>query len=235
MNTQPIEKRADYNQGSTLEVHSIFDTIQGEGPFVGSPSTFIRLAGCNLACPLCDTDYTSIRTQMTPEDLVWHLSHVLKHKPGRLIVITGGEPFRQHIEFLVEQLVDYGYRVQIETNGTLFQTSEYWIHPNVTIVCSPKTPVVNEWLRIFIHSYKYVMSADDIGADGLPSHPLDNLVGSERDVARPHPGFEGSIYLQPVDVSDPHENRRHLEAVIESCMVHGYTLGIQLHKLIGME
>ena len=57
INSQAIEKSAHYTTRS-YDVHSIFPTIQGEGPFVGQPAIFIRLAGCNLQCPACDTDYT---------------------------------------------------------------------------------------------------------------------------------------------------------------------------------
>ena len=55
INKQPIEKREPSYEG-TLQVHSIFKTIQGEGPFCGTPCVFVRLAGCNLQCPACDTD-----------------------------------------------------------------------------------------------------------------------------------------------------------------------------------
>ena len=79
LNTQPIEKR---HHKVDLEVHSIFYTIQGEGPFCGTPAVFIRLAGCNLQCPSCDTNYTSKRRTMTAEEIVnevrrAHLNHSL--------------------------------------------------------------------------------------------------------------------------------------------------------------
>ena len=63
INIQPIEKRELSVDGS-VQVHSIFYTLQGEGPFSGQPAVFVRLAGCNLQCPACDTDYTSRRTPM---------------------------------------------------------------------------------------------------------------------------------------------------------------------------
>jgi len=50
MNQQPIEKQFLHPKGD-LEVHSIFLTIQGEGPFTGQRAVFVRLAGCNLQCP----------------------------------------------------------------------------------------------------------------------------------------------------------------------------------------
>ena len=71
-NSQPIEKRS--RDADVLEVHSIFYTLQGEGPFCGSPAIFIRLAGCNLQCPGCDTDYTSKREHLSPETIVKRLN-----------------------------------------------------------------------------------------------------------------------------------------------------------------
>src|SRR3954467_9071958 len=47
------------SDGNSLSIHSIFYTLQGEGPYSGCPAVFMRLAGCNLQCPGCDTDYTS--------------------------------------------------------------------------------------------------------------------------------------------------------------------------------
>jgi len=120
LNTQPIEKRQHTTE---LEVHSIFYTIQGEGPFCGTPAVFVRLAGCNLQCPSCDTDYTSKRTRMTAEEICdrvrWAIvnseiagmtvaeslsaisddpndpaSQTINFFKG-LVVITGGEPSRQ--------------------------------------------------------------------------------------------------------------------------------------------
>lgn len=232
-NVQPTEKRTNPLDGDSVEVHHIFDTIQGEGPFVGVPATFIRLAGCNLACPLCDTDYTSTRTRLAPNDIVFYLQK-LGHKPGRLVVITGGEPFRQNIGELVKTLLLEKYRVQIETNGTLYQDGP-WDWKNVTIVCSPKTPVVDGRLRPFIHSYKYVAAAEDINPeDGLPKSPLDHDQGV-RLVARPHVGFRGTVYLQPVDVGDEYANRRHTAAVVDSCMKFGHNLCLQIHKIVSLE
>jgi len=60
LNQQLAEKRVERQDGA-LEIIDIFPTIQGEGPFAGEPAIFVRLAGCVLQCPLCDTDYTSGR------------------------------------------------------------------------------------------------------------------------------------------------------------------------------
>lgn len=100
-------------------------TLQGEGPSTGQSALFIRLSGCNLSCPRCDTPYTwdwsrfvraTERRRMTVEELAaWCLG-----SPVRLVVITGGEPLLQQrtLASLVTCLADAGRRVEIETNGT---------------------------------------------------------------------------------------------------------------------
>ena len=83
MNLQPIEKRTKSADG-LLSLHSIFHTIQGEGPFCGTPSVFVRLAGCNLQCPACDTDYTQGRRAASAQEILdnWE-THAAKFKKVR--------------------------------------------------------------------------------------------------------------------------------------------------------
>lgn len=114
-NTQPREKQ-HLASPDLLDVIDVWNTIQGEGPFAGCPATFVRLAGCNLKCTLCDTDYTSKRRVMSLLELVTWIRTLCA---SDLVVITGGEPFRQNVNKLVEVLLGYGYKVQVETNGTL--------------------------------------------------------------------------------------------------------------------
>lgn len=239
MNKQPAEK-ATISLDGTLQLHSIFQTIQGEGPFAGHPAVFIRLAGCNLQCPQCDTDYTSDRVVVTLHQVI---EAVARHSFKGLVVITGGEPFRQNITPLCRLLIDEGYFVQIETNGTLspsytildicsFDTSK---KKGVYIVCSPKTGRVNAMLQGVICAYKYVLTDGYIDRkDGLPTQVLDHptrLFG----VARPHVGYDGPVYVQPADLQNAIDNQWNLKATIRSCIDHGYILQLQLHKLIGME
>lgn len=235
LNTQPIEKRSNL-YGQVLSVHSIFHTIQGEGPFCGTPCVFIRLAGCNLQCPGCDTDYTSVRADITPYDIV---GEVLRHRKGGLVVITGGEPFRQNIEPLLVALVREGFYVQIESNGTLPPPPfEYRINPRdrmgVYIVCSPKTGKVNEIILKQACALKYVLQEGDISpADGLPIHALMHTVKNY--VERPPKGWNRPIYVQPMDEQDEERNQLNFEATAKSCMDFDYTLQIQVHKVIGVE
>lgn len=232
MNIQPIVKQDLRNDGK-IRLHHMFSTIQGEGPFVGVPAVFLRLAGCNLQCPLCDTDYTSRESLITPDEVVKQVYKLTS--PSKLVVITGGEPFTQNLAPLVDALFDHGFTIQIETNGTLFLHD--FPYEKLTVVCSPKAGKVSQLLTPHIKAYKYVIHADSVAADdGLPLHALDHPAAPR--VARPHQGFTGRIYVQPVDVGEPLdslENSRHLRAAIWSCLKFGYTLGLQTHKIINME
>lgn len=235
LNNQPIEKSIALSSHDKLYVNSIFPTIQGEGPLTGTPSVFVRLAGCNLQCPLCDTEYTD-RTTMTAQEVV---QVVKSHRESGLVVITGGEPFRQNLRRLFYHLIEAGYYVQVETNGTLappqgtFYSRFAEDRAGVSIVCSPKTGKLNPLIARKVSALKYVVKHGDIDpTDGLPIHALDHSVKDR--VARP-PRSDIPVYVQPADEKDDQLNERNLRAAIASCMAHGYRLQIQLHKVIGME
>lgn len=230
MNTQPILKQ-ELTTSGMLKVISIFPTIQGEGPFAGKPAIFVRLFGCNLQCPLCDTDYSSSSMNLAPKGLLDCIEKV--EHPTDLVVITGGEPFRQNITPAVKLLLSHGYQVQIETNGTLYLHDFPYKHEYLTIVCSPKAGKVSPMLEQYIDAYKYVLHSDSIAEDGLPIKVLDHSV--KNIVARPPEGFEGTIYLQPADEQDAIKNRLHLKAVVNSCLRFGYTICLQIHKILNLE
>lgn len=235
LNKQPIEKKVHREDG-VLDLHSVFYTIQGEGPFCGTPSVFVRLAGCNLQCPFCDTEYTQGRQLITYADL---FACVVDMMPKRgLVVITGGEPFRQNLSPFLDLLVTDGYYVQIETNGTLapspFRYSQdIGARKGAYIVCSPKAGKVHPMVWAQACCAKYVMDADEVGTDGLPVTALGHTANPC--LARPPILWERHmIYLQPMDEQDFEENQRNIEAVRESCMENGYNLQLQIHKLIGV-
>ena len=235
MNLQPIEKRTKSADG-LLSLHSIFHTIQGEGPFCGTPSVFVRLAGCNLQCPACDTDYTQGRRAASVQEI---LDKVQEYQSSGLVVITGGEPFRQDITRLLNVLTDAGFYVQIETNGTL-EPVEYPystmpdIRTGVYVVCSPKAGKVHPRINDVACCFKYVIAHDSIHEDdGLPLRALEHRASPY--VARPLKNWARPIYLQPMDSKDEELNRLNLQAAIDSCMKFGYILQLQIHKIISME
>jgi 7-carboxy-7-deazaguanine synthase len=101
----------------SLMINEIFFSIQGESVYAGCPCIFIRLTGCNLRCSYCDTQYAYEAGHiMQLGEIVDRISLF----PCRLVEITGGEPLLQSdTSELVSQLLSNGYRVLMETNGSL--------------------------------------------------------------------------------------------------------------------
>lgn len=237
INLQAIEPRAK-SDGSILSVHSIFRTLQGEGPFRGHRALFIRLAGCNLACPQCDTDYTNGRSELSVKNILNSVIHTTN--TSWLIVITGGEPFRQNIQPLVLSLLGHGYTVQIETNGILPLPSQAFAsicstNPNDKNVCfivvSPKTNKVHPSIAANACAYKYTVKAYDLEADGIPTSALDNPTCGI--IARPPAGIP--VYLQPCDEKDEECNRLNAIEAVQSAMDHGHIFQMQFHKQVGLD
>lgn len=238
LNNQPPEKAVKNYEGF-LSVHSIFYTIQGEGPFTGTPAVFVRVAGCNLQCPFCDTEYTQGRVNMTPKEIVARAIELYPETNNQkpFAVITGGEPFRQNLQELFVTFLKEGWYVQVETNGTL-KPSVWMYNKNpikrsgVYIVCSPKTGRVNKYTQEFACCFKYVMDATNIGEDGLPTLALEHTAAPI--LQRPPEGKP--IYLQPMDYGKGQEklNNLALQACVKSCLTHGYMLQLQTHKIAGL-
>jgi 7-carboxy-7-deazaguanine synthase len=100
-----------------ISVCEQFKSIQGESTFAGLPCSFIRLSGCNLHCSYCDTQYASCPG--TPLSLDAVVSVVAGHGCD-LVEVTGGEPLLQEkTPQLCSRLLDNGYTVLVETNGSL--------------------------------------------------------------------------------------------------------------------
>lgn len=118
-----------------VQLAEIFYSIQGEGTWSGTPAVFIRLAGCNLACDFCDTDY-SLKFLASVADVVRMVRDAGGDCP--MIVLTGGEPLAQSEALeLIDALRRDGRRVHIESNGTIFSD----IPDDVWLCVSPKERV----------------------------------------------------------------------------------------------
>jgi len=98
-------------------IKEIFESIQGEGPYVGVNQLFIRFSKCNLNCKYCDTDFTSGLSEYTKDSL---LNEVNKHPNVHSLSLTGGEPLLES-SFLKEFLKLTNKKIYLETNGTLYQ------------------------------------------------------------------------------------------------------------------
>lgn len=104
-----------------VRIAEVYSSIQGEGQFAGTPSVFVRTAGCNLRCWFCDTPFTSWKPegpQIGVADLVQQVrAFGIEH-----VVLTGGEPLLQPDSVdLCEQMLAAGHFVTIETAGTVFR------------------------------------------------------------------------------------------------------------------
>jgi len=102
-------------------ISEVFESVQGEGRYMGVPSGFIRTSGCNLRCWFCDTPYTS----WTPEGVERSIDSLLEetscYSAGHM-VLTGGEPFlTPEIVPLSQRLREKGFVITIETAGTVYR------------------------------------------------------------------------------------------------------------------
>jgi len=95
----------------------IYKSVQGESSFAGRPCIFVRLAGCNLRCSWCDSEYTFKGGYKLSDDEI--VSEIEKLAPVKLIEFTGGEPLLQERDLvpLMERLLASGYELMIETSG----------------------------------------------------------------------------------------------------------------------
>ncbi|MEV0133997.1 7-carboxy-7-deazaguanine synthase QueE [Dactylosporangium sp. NPDC050688] len=132
---------------TALPISEVFGpTLQGEGPYAGRVSWFVRLGGCNLSCSWCDTPYTwdGSRFNLRGEISMTPVADVLAMLPENcLVVLTGGEPMmhqgRPAWQEFVAALHERGCTIQVETNGTILPNDFARTHIDLFVV-SPKLP-----------------------------------------------------------------------------------------------
>ena len=118
------------SDGASLKLSEIFESLQGEGVSLGSPTVFVRLAQCNLHCTWCDTKYTwdFQHYDYDAEVREWRAEDVARQvnaSSSRRLVLTGGEPLLQQralVPFFTSLAPDIV--VEVETNGTIAPTVE---------------------------------------------------------------------------------------------------------------
>ena len=191
-------------------VNDIFYSLQGEGFWTGTPMVFLRLSGCNLKCPFCDTEHGSFR-EMTAEEIVREMQ---AYGCGRACV-TGGEPSLQLDKELVDALHDAGFRIHVETNGTRpLPEGVDWV------TLSPKTDVPG----LKGDGTVVLEKADEVKvvyAGGV----------DEKWAAFPAEWH----FLQPCDVGDPEKNRAILAETIDHVRRNPlWRLSLQTHKLMNI-
>lgn len=223
----------------------VFYTIQGEGKYVGSPSVFIRLSGCNLRCEwkkqdgktnLCDTSYSSHYPENIQKSLDDVIDEVNKYD-CKHVVITGGEPFLQpELADLVESLKASGHYITIETNGTIYfptQAEFISLSPKLKSSCQPasknyeshnKTRINIEALAAFIMNHevqlKFVVNEEsDIREIKELTQDLE---------IRTQKSLQDRIYLMPQALT-PDDLQKNSAQVIEWSKDQGWNFADRLH------
>lgn len=191
------------------KVNEIFYSLQGEGRWMGRPAVFVRMSGCNLKCPFCDTDFRGYR-EMSADDI---LSRCLEEGGEcRFIVLTGGEPSLQVDEQLIATLHQAGYYLSMETNGThAIPEGIDWV------TCSPKVD--------FTEGGELVVRKVD---------ELKLIFDGEHEVSD-HGIACAFRYLQPCDVGNDSRNYLILSECIKYIKAHPeWQLSVQMHKIVGI-
>ncbi|MEN3046618.1 MAG: 7-carboxy-7-deazaguanine synthase QueE [Candidatus Hydrothermales bacterium] len=216
----------------SLPVVEIFKSIQGEGPFSGTPSVFLRLAFCNLRCTWCDSDYT----WKGKVEFMWKsldelkekiLSYGIKH-----LIVTGGEPLLWEKRFfpLIEDLLNINFDIEVETNGTIQSFLPEKVYFNVSPKLSNsgnslKKSIKSDVLRSFNERerviFKFVIKSE---RDLIEVIDLKEKVGIENRRIFLMP--EGKSYL---------ELREKRRLVYDLSRRYGFRYTDRLHILMGVK
>ncbi|GMM67986.1 7-carboxy-7-deazaguanine synthase QueE [Alteromonas sp. MTD1] len=223
---------------TALNINEMFETIQGEGAHTGIPSIFVRLQGCPVGCPWCDTKHTwEIKSNLSipakdviakteesetyfvtdPQDLLALFAkegYVAKH-----VVITGGEPCMYDLRSLTALLHDNGFSSQIETSGTF----EIFCDSRTYVTVSPKINMKGgfEVLKSALER------ADEIKHPVAMQKHIDELDALLADV----PNIDKKqVCLQPIS-----QQPRATELAVRTCIARNWRLSLQTHKYIGIE
>ena len=142
-----------------MKICEIFKSIQGEGLLIGLPCVFVRTSGCNLDCAWCDTRYA--RSEGKEMTVIEVLDQV-RNYDIQLVCITGGEPLLQPETYcLVDTLLDEGYSVQLETNGSV-PLERVSCHENLMISMDFKTPSSGMQERMIMENLEILSPYDQL-------------------------------------------------------------------------
>lgn len=142
-----------------MKVIELFLSVNGEGLKSGELATFVRFAGCNLRCPYCDTKYSYENPKYIEMSIDEIISKIESFKAYN-VTLTGGEPLIQkNIDILIKKLSDKGYRVELETNGSV-DISKYVGLKGVAFTLDYKGPTSLMEDKMLLDNYKYLTKND---------------------------------------------------------------------------
>ncbi len=194
-------------------VNEIFHSLQGEGYHSGTPAVFVRLSGCNLCCPFCDTQHEH-GTEMSEPEIVAAVKSLCPVLRSPLVVVTGGEPALQLTPSLVDALHAAGCRVAVETNGTLH------LPGNV------------DWVTL---SPKSLWLGDGVAPVLTRADELKVLFDGEHNPSAYDHIDAAHRFLQPMDTGDPARNAALMRQAADYCLRHPqWRLSLQIHKILNI-
>lgn len=212
-----------------IQIHEIFYTIQGEGPFTGHPAVFARLTGCNLRCWFCDTTWDDEGDKYMSPEAIYDAAIEAGAGRTRLLVLTGGEPLRQNLSRLIDKFSQHNWIIQIETAGSFWQPC--LINEGIHLVVSPKVAKVHPKIRDHAQHWKYIIGPneewppkwktqkDDKG--GLPCLPP----------------ARATVWLQPMDdyrFIRPSKVGTNIKRTRDLALANGFNISLQTHKILGV-
>ncbi len=216
-----------------LPINEIFESLQGEGSLTGSPAMFVRLQGCTVGCPWCDTKYTwpldpaeaiavsgvLAKERESASYAFMDVATIAKLATGyqaRLVVITGGEPCAHDLRALTSALLAAGKRVQVETSGTELPR----VPAEVFVTVSPKLDMPGG--RVVLA--EAVCRANEIK---MPVGHHSDVTALQRLLHST--GARAPVFLQPLSRS-PKATRLCIDAATR----FGWRVSIQTHAYLGL-
>jgi 7-carboxy-7-deazaguanine synthase len=141
----------------SLEICEIFYSLQGESTRAGLACVFVRLSGCNLSCSWCDTTYAAVQpVSMTIDQIVGRVAAF----ECPMVEITGGEPLIQtQTPALISALLEKGFQVLLETNGSLSIAS---VDPACIRIMDVKCPSSGEAGSFLLDNFNHMTARDEI-------------------------------------------------------------------------
>jgi 7-carboxy-7-deazaguanine synthase len=212
-----------------ISVREAFYAIQGEGARAGEPSVFVRVAGCNLDCWFCDTDWQH-GDKFTVDDVVALVARVSDPHLPRWVTLTGGEPCAAPaFDDLVAALRNAEYFVSVETNGTRWREGLRSCH----VVVSPK----GKW-----EGAKAALDPKLAQLDKMPRPPVGwarefKLVIEADDTWDRVMAEVAALPFQPTHffLQPRYDDRRAWETAYRLCLAHPeFRLSLQIHKWLGV-
>lgn len=220
-----------------LPINEIFETIQGEGVYTGVPAIFIRLQGCPVGCPWCDTKHTwdveeknqidAAQVLVKTEEAATYFNleerRILtifseQGYSAKHVVITGGEPCLYNLTALTDTLHTAGYSTQIETSGTF----EILCNSDTWVTVSPKVDMQGGF-AVLTSAIERANEVKHPVAMQKHIDELDCLLAKRKSVLQ-------HVCLQPIS-----QRPRATELAIQTCIQRNWRLSLQMHKYVGIE